>query len=108
MIVYGIPTCETCRKAIAALRGAGHDVDFQDVRKDPLTPPQLKTFHEAFGDRLVNRSSATWRKLSEEDRNQAPLQLLAANPTLMKRPLIDTGEALFLGWTKDVQAELLG
>ena len=63
---------------------------------------------EAFGEALVNRQSTTWRGLSEAERAQEALTLLAAHPTLMKRPLIDAGGALYLGWGKDTQHALLG
>ena len=65
MILYGIPTCDTCRKARAALEAAGHAVQVRDVRVEPLSPAETARFLEAFGEKLVNRSSTTWRGLSE-------------------------------------------
>lgn len=107
MIVYGIPTCDTVRKALAALRAAGHDPAFRDVRANPLTPAERAEFLAAFGDRVINRASTTWRTLSDEDRARDPDALLAAHPALMKRPVIRAGGALHLGWAKPVQAALL-
>ncbi|MDT8329354.1 MAG: arsenate reductase, partial [Roseovarius sp.] len=54
------------------------------------------------------RKSATWRGLSEAERAAPPLALIAAHPTVMKRPLIDAGGTLYLGWGPEVQAALLG
>ena len=107
MIVYGIPTCDTVRKALAALRAAGHDPAFRDVRADPLTAAERAEFLAAFGEGVVNRASTTWRALSEEDRARDADALLAAHPALMKRPVIRAGAALHLGWGKPVQAALL-
>lgn len=107
MIVYGIPTCDTVKKAIAALTAAGHEVTFRDVRAAPLTAAERAEFIAAFGDRIVNRASTTWRSLSDDDRAQDPDALLAAHPTLMKRPVIRAGCTLHLGWAKPVQAALL-
>jgi arsenate reductase-like glutaredoxin family protein len=107
MIVYGIPTCDTVRKALAALRAAGHDPAFRDVRADPLTAAERAEFLAAFGEGVVNRASTTWRTLSEEDRARDADALLAAHPALMKRPVIRAGTALHLGWGKPVQAALL-
>ena len=107
MIVYGIPTCETVKKSIAALKAAGHDVTFRDVRAEPLTGAERAEFVAAFGEKIVNRASMTWRKLSEADRAASPEALIAAHPTLMKRPVIRAGDTLHLGWAKAVQAELL-
>lgn len=95
--LYGIPTCDTCRKALASLREQG-DVTFRDIRKDPLSGPEIARFLTAFGDKLLNRASTTWRGLSEEERAQAPQTLLAAHPTLMKRPVIEGRGQLTLGW----------
>ncbi len=42
MILYGIPTCDTCKKALKALEGAGHAVSFRDIRKDPLSEAEAR------------------------------------------------------------------
>jgi len=63
--------------------------------------------HARFGADLVNRKSTTWRQLSEAERQRDPRELLAEHPALMKRPLIDDGGTLYLGWGKDTQAALL-
>lgn len=99
--VYGIKTCDTCRKAVKALGAALHD-----IRAEPLDADTLKRFSAAFGDSLLNTRSTTWRGLSEQERALPPLQLLAEHPTVMKRPVIEKDGALHLGWGKDVQAAL--
>lgn len=104
MKLYGLKTCDTCRKALKALEAA----EMVDVRADGVPDAVLTTAHEAFGDRLVNTRSTTWRGLSETERAEAPLALLRAHPTLMKRPLIVTEDAMYLGWDKATQAALLG
>ena len=103
MILYGIPTCDTCRKARKALEAAGHVVQFHDLRADPLSAETLAEFFAAFGDKLLNRASTTWRGLSEENRAAPVLDLLKAHPTLIKRPVI-RGASLTLGWDKSAQA----
>ena len=108
MKLYGIKTCDTCRRALKELEAVGRPVSFVDVRADGLPEPKLRAFLDAFGEKLVNRSSATWRGLSEADRAGDPLNLIAAHPTLMKRPVIEEGDRLWLGWGKDVRDDLLG
>lgn len=103
MILYGIPTCDTCRKARKALEAAGQEVRFHDLRAQPLSAEQLARFHAAFGDKLLNRASTTWRGLDEAVRAQPVLDLLQAHPTLIKRPIIE-GAELTLGWDKTAQA----
>lgn len=102
MEIYGLKTCDTCRKAIKALPEAR----FVDVRAEGVPDAVMARARAAFGDALVNTRSTTWRGLSEVDRATAPDALLAAHPTLMKRPLIVDGNAMHLGWTKAVQGAL--
>ncbi len=104
MKIYGLKTCDTCRKAAKALPQA----EFVDIRADGMDAGLRARVFETFGEALVNRRSTTWRGLSEAERAGDPLALLAAHPALMKRPLIEDGGALWLGWGKDVQAALLG
>ncbi len=108
MILYGIATCDTCKTALKALRAAGHDPEFRDVRADPLSADEIAEFVTAFGDAIINRQSTTWRSLSDWLRASEAEEQLAAQPTLMKRPVIRSGEKLHLGWDGRVQAALLG
>ena len=108
MRVYCLKSCDTCRKALAELVAAGHDPEVVDVRADGVPGPDLARFLAAFGDALVNRRSTTWRGLSETERSRDPLELLSENPTLMKRPVIATGDSLFLGWDAKTRAAVLG
>ncbi|TVS05580.1 MAG: arsenate reductase [Rhodobacteraceae bacterium] len=101
-VVYGIKSCDTCRKALKALDGA----DLRDVRAEPLSNAERAEFIEAFGDAILNRASTTWRGLDEAERARPVAELLAEHPTLMKRPVIRAGDALYLGWKADVQRAL--
>ncbi|ANT61114.1 MULTISPECIES: arsenate reductase family protein [unclassified Salipiger] len=104
MLIYGLKTCDTCRKAVKALPQA----EFLDVRADGVPTDVLEAAQARFGDKLLNTRSTTWRGLDEAERARPPLELLADHPTLMKRPLIVDGDSMYLGWTKDVQAALAG
>lgn len=100
MDIYGIKTCDSCRKAIKALS----DARFVDLRKDGISPDLLSHAYAEFGDAIVNKKSATWRGFDDAKRAMDPLELVTLNPTVMKRPLIvDDQGALSLGWGKDVQ-----
>lgn len=100
MRVFGLKTCDTVRRAMKELAGAGKAPELVDVRAEPLSRADLERFHAAFGEALVNTRSTTWRGLSEAERAADPLDLLAAHPALMKRPVIEEGDKLTLGWTK--------
>ncbi|WP_226622560.1 ArsC/Spx/MgsR family protein [Alloyangia pacifica] len=104
MRIYGLKTCDTCRKALKALP----DAEFLDVRADGVPGEVIEKALAEFGDKLVNTRSTTWRELDDAQRARPAPELLADHPTLMKRPLILDGESMYLGWTKDVQAALAG
>lgn len=106
MILYGIPTCDTCKKALKALEGAGHQVTFRDIRKDPLTEREIAEIVTEFGGRVINKSSTTYRGFSDFLRESEPEAQIAAQPTVMKRPVIKS-DKWHLGWDADVQAALL-
>ncbi|MEM8732337.1 MAG: ArsC/Spx/MgsR family protein [Pseudomonadota bacterium] len=102
MRIFGIKTCDTCRKA----RRVFADAEFVDVRDDGLPEAIKAQALEMFGDALINRKSTTWRGLDEAARDQEADALLSMHPTLMKRPLIEANGTLYLGWTKSVQEDL--
>ncbi|MHA7899472.1 MAG: ArsC/Spx/MgsR family protein [Henriciella sp.] len=107
LTLYGLKNCDTCKKALKALKGAGQSVTFVDIRAEADLPAKVPTWLDATGpDLLINRRSTTWRNLSEAERETDPQALLIAHPTLIKRPVIETGDAVHVGWTKAVEAAL--
>ena len=108
MRLYGLKTCDGCRKAMKELAAAGHAPELVDVRENSLELVEIERFLSEFGEALVNRRSTTWRGMDETARGQDPLAQLQAHPSLMKRPLISDGAQMYLGWGKDVQAQLCG
>jgi len=102
MVLYGLKTCDTCRKALKSLP----DAEFVDVRSDGVPPLILSTAFEQFGAALMNTRSTTWRGLDASEQSRAPLDLLHDHPTLMKRPLIVSGDTMYLGWGPDVRKAL--
>ncbi|WP_372884953.1 ArsC/Spx/MgsR family protein [Shimia sp.] len=102
MQLYGLKTCDTCRKALKALDNAV----LVDVRDPGVPEAVLARALAEFGAALVNRRSTTWRGLDAAGRERPPLELLRAHPALMKRPLIEAGGRLHLGWGPEVQAAL--
>ena len=107
MILYGIPTCDTCKKALKALEAAGHDVVFRDVRKDPLTDAEIDKIVYEFGDRVVNKTSTTYRSFSDFLKASDTDAQIKAQPTVMKRPVIEAEGVWTLGWDDAAQAAWL-
>ena len=108
MKIFLLKTCDSCRKALRELRETGLEPQQTDVQADGVSPADIDRFLAEFGDALVNRRSTTWRGLSEAERQHPPRQLLLDHPKLMKRPVIEIGGQLFLGWGPDVRDQVLG
>lgn len=110
LTIYHLKTCDTCRKAIKAVKAAGHMPTLIDVRADGIPADTLNKIAAAVSwEALLNTRSTTWRGLSEADKadmnGQKAVELMRAHPTLIKRPVIDTGLNITVGWTKEVQAK---
>ena len=107
MRLYGLKNCDSCKKALKALADAGQAVDLVDLRATPVSSDVLQGWLELVGDdTLVNRKSTTWRGLDPEQRALPALDLLVAYPTLIKRPVIQANDTVFVGWTAAVKARL--
>ncbi len=108
--LFGLKTCDTCKKALKELEAGGQSTEFVDIRAEADLASLLPRWIAAAGEKLVNRSSTTWRGLSEEDKAKASgtsLEgLLLGNPTLIKRPVIDTGDEILVGWTPETRARI--
>jgi arsenate reductase len=104
--LYGIKNCDTVKKARNWLDQHGIAYRFHDFRTDGLTPELLQHFAEHLDwNKLLNRSSTSWRQLSAEQQADLTLekamQLMLATPTLIKRPILESGDRLTLGFAKD-------
>ena len=108
MRIFALKTCDTCRKALTAIRAAGLDPVVIDVRADGVSADDMDAMWAALGDTLVNRKSTTWRGLSDAEKASDPKALLATHPTLIKRPVITDGTRWTVGWTAGSQAIWLG
>lgn len=102
MRLFGLKTCDTCRKALKILT----DATFVDVRADGMPEEVLDEALMRFGDSLVNTRSTTWRGLDATERTRPARDLLIEHPTLMKRPLIERDGQLYLGWNAETKAAL--
>lgn len=103
---YGLKLCDSCRAALKALQAAGIVVDVRDVRDDGVPETVLAAALASHGaDRLVNKRSTTWRGLDQASRLMEPVALIAANPSLMKRPLIVAADgSSSIGWDAQARA----
>jgi arsenate reductase len=112
MIFYGLKTCDTCRRALKELSAAGVDFEGVDVRADGVSADKLKGWTEKTDwQKLLNTRSTTWGGLDEADKADVTVEkaiaLMAAHPTLIKRPVIEMNDALYVGWTPATKAAVL-
>ncbi len=107
MMIYGLNTCAVCQKARKALEAGGKDVNFRDVRADPLSEAELAELIAEFGDRLVDRKSNDYRGLNDWLKNSEAEAQISAQPKVMARPVIRDRDMFYLGWDEAVQRALL-
>ncbi|MBM1557028.1 hypothetical protein JQV19_10245 [Sulfitobacter mediterraneus] len=107
MIIYGLSTCSLCQKALKALEADGKDVQFRDVRAEPLSEAELAELIAEFGDRLVDRSTNDYRGLSAWLKESEADAQISAKPKVMARPVIRDQNSYYLGWDEAVQQALL-
>jgi arsenate reductase len=103
--VFGIKNCDTIRKARRWLDGRGVEYSFHDVRSDGLSRTQLEGWAATLGwENLLNRRGTTWRKLPESVRNainkRTAIKLMLEQPAMIKRPVLDLGNSLHLGFSE--------
>lgn len=102
-LVYGIKNCDTMKKAFAWLDARGVAYEFIDYKKAGVVEAQLPEWNRRVGwETLLNTRGMMWRRLSDAERadvNEAKaLALMAEYPTLIKRPVVDTGAQLIVGF----------
>lgn len=107
IILYGIKNCDTVKKARDWLAKNNIDYRFHDFRADGLDKAQVKNWIAELGlETLVNKRSATWKELDERTKanfNETNAEaVIVENPTLIKRPLLDTGTQKNVGF-KDAE-----
>lgn len=103
--MYGIPNCNTVKKARVALEKKGLEVEFIDFKKQPPTAKLIKEWKSAFGDWPVNKKGPTFRKIKEDfEAGAAPAKtkLLLEFTSAIKRPiLVKNSKVLCFGFDED-------
>lgn len=108
--LFGLKNCDSCKKALSEIKAGGEAAELIDIRAEADLARKLPEWLKAVGDKLVNRSSTTWRALSDEDKARASGSslegLLLGNPTLIKRPVIEVDGEVLVGWNSETRARL--
>jgi arsenate reductase len=102
-VLYGIPNCDTVKKARSWLDAAGLPYRFHDYKKAGIDAATLKCWCDELGyEQVLNKKGTTWRKLDpalqENLDSGKAIKLMQQQPSLIKRPLLDTGSRKLLGF----------
>ena len=111
--LYGIPNCDTMKKARAWLAGHGVEYAFHDYKKSGIDERTLKAWVKELGwQALLNTRGMMWRKVPEDVREnideQSAIALMLETPSIIKRPVLDTGKARHVGFKPEQYTQIFG
>ena len=103
IIIYGIPNCDTMKKARKWLKANGVEYEFHDYKKMGVPEKKLIAWVKKTGwGQILNKRGTTWRKLDESvkenmDETQA-INVMLEHPSIIKRPVLESGDTLLIGF----------
>lgn len=109
--LYGIPNCDTMKKARVWLDQHGVEYRFHNYKAEGIDEDTLRRWVDQVGwEKLLNRAGTTFRKLDEADRQDIDadkaIRLMQAQPSLIKRPVLDRDGTLTVGFKPEIYAEI--
>jgi Spx/MgsR family transcriptional regulator len=111
--IYGIPNCDTMKKARKWLDEQGIAYDFHDYKKQGLSETQLRAWVDELGwEALLNRRGMLWRKLPADVREamdrETAIRIMLETPAIIRRPVLDTGHTRYVGFSEADYREAFG
>jgi|SRR5580692_8422342 arsenate reductase len=108
--IYGIKNCDTMKKALAWLDGHKVAYSFHDYKKESIDRARLEKWIKAAGwETLLNRAGTTFKKLHDKDKDglteQKAIALMLAQPSMIKRPVVEKGAKLLVGFKPEEYAK---
>jgi arsenate reductase (glutaredoxin) len=105
--LYGIPNCDTVKKARTYLDGRGIAYAFHDYKKAGVEAADLKRWAKEVGwENLLNKAGTTFKKLPDTDKTDIDegkaIALMLANPSMIKRPVVEGGQKLLVGFKPEI------
>lgn len=114
--LYGIPNCDTVKKARTWLTEHNQPFDFHDFKKDGITRELIRGWlQDVPSDVLINRKGTTWRKLSDaqkaavdnsNDDDASAIDLMLASPSVIKRPVLSYADKTNVGFSDDLYQQI--
>jgi Spx/MgsR family transcriptional regulator len=111
--IYGIKNCDTMKKARAWLDAKGVSYDFHDYKTSGIAKEKLKGWSDKLGwETLLNRAGTTFKKLPDADKEgiteKKALALMLAQPSMIKRPVLEAGSKLVVGFKPEIYEKEVG
>jgi len=109
--IYGIPNCDTVKKTLDWFKQKNMPIIFHDYKKEGISKEKLTAWCKLTGWQiLLNKKSATWRSLSVEEQEKittqpVAIQLMMSNTSIIKRPVIEIGNEMLVGFNEAEIAE---
>lgn len=114
MIIYGIPNCNTVKKAQDWLKANQIAFEFHDFKKNGITAQKLTEWFNAFGwEKVINKNGLTFKKLSKDEQAaistaDAVVNYLLQNTSAIKRPIVELdGKAVLIGFNEEQYTQIL-
>ncbi|WP_221393389.1 ArsC family reductase [Dyadobacter sp. NIV53] len=112
--VYGIPNCNTVKKARTWLEQNGVEYSFHDYKKKGISPEKIQDWFKKFPwEKLVNKAGTTWKALTDEEKvlvqnEKSAIELMVTKTSVIKRPVIEdeNGNAVALGFSEKEYEEI--
>ncbi|MDG2550368.1 ArsC family reductase [Vibrio parahaemolyticus] len=109
--MFGIPNCDTIKKAKKWLEAEDIAYDFHDYRKQGIDAEMVSEFCRALGwEQVLNKRGTTYRQLAQEQRDtlneENAIALLVENPAMIKRPILKVNDQLHIGFKADHYASI--
>ncbi|MCW8934519.1 MAG: ArsC family reductase [Gammaproteobacteria bacterium] len=109
--LYGIPNCDTIKKARNWLKDNNIDYEFHDYKKQAVPEKELISWVKKLGwETILNKRGTTWRKLDEKTKNsvteESAIKIMLDNPSIIKRPVLVKKDLLLVGFKADEYSQL--
>ena len=113
IVIYGIKNCDTMKKARAWLDRRGVEYAFHDYKTQGIERRKLEAWaKEAGWETLLNRAGTTFRKLPEKEREgiteKKAIALMLAQPSMIRRPVLEAGSRLLVGFKPEIYEKAFG
>jgi arsenate reductase (glutaredoxin) len=111
--IYGIPNCGSVKKAFVWLNKNGIKFEFYDYKKEGITTEKIKAWLEKHSiDIVLNRKGTTWKGLTNVAQKKAKdekeaIKLMVENTSLIKRPIIEFGDEILVGYDEEIYTNVL-